>query len=61
MNKPPIIVRKLRRSASPDRRILRTRRALFALLRWWVESGRPYAPEAMDGYFHRLAGPGGIP
>lgn len=33
--------------------------ALFALLRWWVESGRPYAPEAMDRHFHRLAGPGG--
>lgn len=35
--------------------------ALFALLRWWVESGRPYEAEAMDRHFHRLAGPGGIP
>lgn len=30
--------------------------ALFALVRWWVESGRPYPPEAIDRHFHRLAG-----
>lgn len=35
--------------------------ALFALLRWWVESGRPYAPEAMDQHFHWLAGSSGNP
>ena len=35
--------------------------ALFALLRWGVESGRPCAPEALDRHFHRMASPGEIP
>lgn len=30
--------------------------ALFGLLRWWLEEGRPHPPEEMDAMFHRVAG-----
>ena len=29
----------------------------FGLLRWWLEAGMPYPPEAMDKLFHRLINP----
>jgi len=29
----------------------------FALLKWWLEAGMPYTPEAMDQMFHRLINP----
>jgi AcrR family transcriptional regulator len=41
--------------------------AIFALLRHWIDSGQPYAPEEMDRMFHVLAAtvtagrPGGRP
>lgn len=49
-----------REAPPPELRARALAGALFALLRWWVESGRPIAPEAMDGHFHRLAGPGSV-
>lgn len=29
----------------------------FALLKWWLDAGMPYTPEAMDMMFHRLVNP----
>jgi len=30
---------------------------LFGLLKWWLDGGMPYTPEAMDEMFHRLVNP----
>jgi AcrR family transcriptional regulator len=30
---------------------------LFALLKWWLDSGMPYPPERMDEIFHHLVTP----
>ncbi len=30
---------------------------LFALLKWWLDSGMPYPPERMDEIFHELVTP----
>jgi AcrR family transcriptional regulator len=35
--------------------------ALFALLRWWLERGRPETPERMDAVFHALVVPRATP
>lgn len=29
----------------------------FGLLKWWLDAGMPYTPEAMDKMFHRLINP----
>jgi AcrR family transcriptional regulator len=29
----------------------------FGLLKWWLDAGMPYTPEAMDTMFHRLVNP----
>lgn len=29
----------------------------FGLLKWWLDAGMPYTPEAMDKMFHRLVNP----
>ena len=29
----------------------------FGLLKWWLDAGMPYTPEAMDEMFHRLVNP----
>jgi AcrR family transcriptional regulator len=29
----------------------------FGLLKWWLDEGMPYTPEAMDEMFHRLVNP----
>src|SRR5258705_6980878 len=30
---------------------------LFALLKWWLDHERPYAPERMDEVYHQLVSP----
>ena len=32
-------------------------REFFGLLKWWLDAGMPYTPEAMDKMFHRLVNP----
>jgi AcrR family transcriptional regulator len=32
--------------------------ALITLVHWWLDQGRPYAPEQMEAFFQKLAMPG---